>query len=154
MRLQNMAAEWQEMKTSGIQSRKGLRKSIFTSSNADSSSLTCWSFVCSSLCFLFRTCRSKDQKIKTATKEQDAVPQSWFLSPSPSSSVCLSLSPHPLNLGVSNSCSKANIHPIRITLYFSSSCENFSLAWPISFWRRACKEVPWYQPISFQNLQH
>ena len=25
-----------------------------------------------------------------------------------------------------------------ITLYFSSNCENLSLAWPISFWRRAC----------------
>ena len=134
-----------------------LRKFIFTSSNADSSSLTCWSFVCSSLCFLFRTCRSKDQKIKTATKEQDAVPQSWFRSPSPSSSVCLSLSPHPFNLGVSIAQKQTSIISttiIRITLYFSSSCENFSLAWPISFWRRACKEVPWYQPTSFQNLQH
>ena len=41
--------------------KSATKKVDLTSSKADSSSLTCWSFVCSSLCFLFNTFKSKSE---------------------------------------------------------------------------------------------
>ena len=44
-----------------IKTKSPIKKVDLTSSKADSSSLTCWSFVCSSLCFLFNTFKSKSE---------------------------------------------------------------------------------------------
>ena len=126
------------------------KKVDLTSSKADSSSLTCWSFVCSSLCFLFNTFKSKSESQNDylqadCTSILISVSFTFFLRLSLSVSTPFEI----LNCvrSLSSFLSWLRLDLTKVTqhllwfviktLYFSSSCENLSLAWPISFWSRA-----------------